>query len=52
MKVVRINTQGSTYDQVIINIRDLNLNKDDNEREKLLYTAITRAKDLVILYKT
>lgn len=51
MKVVRINTQGSTYDQVIINIRDLNLNKDDNEREKLLYTAITRAKDLVILYK-
>lgn len=51
MKVVRINTQGSTYDQVIINIRDLNLNKDDNEREKLLYTAITRAKELVILYK-
>lgn len=45
-------SQGSSYDQVIINIRDLNLNKDDNEREKLLYTAITRAKDLVILYKT
>ena len=45
-------SQGSTYDQVIINIKDLNFNKNVDEREKLLYTAITRAKDLVILYKT
>ncbi len=45
-------SQGSTYGQVIINIKDLFLNTDLKEREKLLYTAITRAKELVILYKT
>ena len=45
-------SQGSTYDQVIINIRNCMLNKDVDEREKLLYTAITRAKELVVLYNT
>ena len=45
-------SQGSTYNQVIINIRNCMLNKDIDEREKLLYTAITRAKELVILYNT
>jgi len=52
MKVKNNKTQGSTYGQVIINIKDLFLNTDLKEREKLLYTAITRAKELVILYKT
>ena len=45
-------SQGSTYNQVIINIKNCMLNKDIDEREKLLYTAITRAKELVILYNT
>ena len=44
-------SQGSTYHQVIINVRDINFNKDKEEREKLLYTAITRAENLVVLYK-
>ena len=44
-------SQGSSYNQVIINMRDLSYNKDINEYNKLLYTAITRAKELVILYK-
>lgn len=45
-------SQGSTYDKVIINIKNCMLNKDINERDKLLYTAITRASNLVILYNT
>lgn len=45
-------SQGSTYEQVIINIRNCMLNKDVDERDKLLYTAITRAKELVVLYNT
>ena len=45
-------SQGSTYNQVIINIKNCMLNKDIDEREKLLYTAITRAKELVVLYNT
>lgn len=44
-------SQGSTYNQVIINVSDINYNKDINEREKLFYTAITRAENLVVLYK-
>lgn len=43
-------SQGSTFKQVIINIRNCMLNKDSEEREKLLYTAITRASELVVLY--
>ena len=45
-------SQGSTYNKTIINIQDLNFNRNIEEREKLLYTAITRAEELVILYKT
>ena len=44
--------QGSTYEKVIINIKNCMLNTDTNERDKLLYTAITRASNLVILYNT
>lgn len=43
-------SQGSTYKQVIINIRNCMYNKDMQERDKLLYTAITRASELVVLY--
>ena len=45
-------SQGSTYEKVIINIKNCMLNTDTNERDKLLYTAITRASNLVVLYNT
>lgn len=42
-------SQGSTYKQTIINISDIDLNKNVEEKRRLLYTAITRASNLVIL---
>lgn len=42
-------SQGSTYNQAIINIENIHLNRNTEERQRLLYTAITRASDLVIL---
>lgn len=44
-------SQGSTYKQVIVNIGNINRNRKRTEREKMIYTAITRASDLLILYK-
>lgn len=44
-------SQGSTYKQAIVNIKNLGLNKNKTERERLLYTAVTRASNLLILYK-
>lgn len=44
-------SQGSTYKQAIINLKNLNLNKNKVEKERLLYTAVTRASDLLVLYK-
>lgn len=44
-------SQGSTYKQVIVNIRNLNINRSKKELLRLLYTAITRASELLILYK-
>lgn len=44
-------SQGSTYKQTIVNIKNLGLNKNKTERAKLLYTAVTRASNLLILYK-
>lgn len=43
-------SQGSTYKDVIINIKDINKNRKEEEKRRLLYTAVTRASDLVILY--
>ena len=43
-------SQGSTYKQVIINYRDIMSNQSKEERERLLYTAITRASELVIFF--
>lgn len=43
-------SQGSTYKQVIINYKDIVSNKNKEERERLLYTAITRASELVIFF--
>lgn len=43
--------QGSTYKQVIVNIQNVNINKNQKEHNRLLYTAVTRASELLILYK-
>jgi hypothetical protein len=43
-------SQGSTYDKVIIDVSDLNKNKNLKEKTRMFYTALTRAKTLVILY--
>ena len=43
-------SQGSTYKQAILNIRDIRINRDLQERERLLYTGVTRASELLILY--
>jgi len=43
-------SQGSTYKDTIINIGNINRNRVDKEKTRLLYTAVTRASNLVILY--
>ena len=43
-------SQGSTYKKAIVNVGNLNLNKNSTEKQRLFYTAITRASDLLILY--
>jgi hypothetical protein len=42
-------SQGSTYKEAILNIGDILICRDINERTRLLYTGITRASDVVIL---
>lgn len=42
--------QGSTYKQAIVNIKNININKNYKEKTRLLYTAVTRASELLILY--
>lgn len=44
-------SQGSSFKNVILNVRNLKLNRNKVELERLLYTAVTRASDLLILYK-
>lgn len=44
-------SQGSTYDKVIINYIDVMKNKNIIERNRLLYTAITRARYKVLILK-
>ena len=43
-------SQGSTYETAIINYKDMCLNSNKKERDRLLYTAITRASDRVLIY--
>ena len=43
-------SQGSTFKQTIVNINGINVNRNESEREKMFYTAVTRASDLLILY--
>lgn len=42
-------SQGSTFKETIINIGNINFCKNQIEKERLLYTAVTRASNLVIL---
>jgi exodeoxyribonuclease-5 len=43
-------SQGSTYKDTILNIKDINRNRVKEEKQRLLYTAVTRASNLVVLY--
>lgn len=43
-------SQGSTFKQVIVNVNDIKSNFNKVEVERLLYTAVTRASDLLILF--
>lgn len=43
-------SQGSTYKQVILNVGNINRNPTPEEKQRLLYTGVTRASDLLILY--
>lgn len=49
MKVFRGTMQGSTYKTTVVNIGNINFNSNLEEKQRLLYTAVTRASDLVIL---
>lgn len=42
-------SQGSTYKQTVVNVKNIMFNKEAEERTRLLYTAVTRASDLLIL---
>jgi hypothetical protein len=43
-------SQGSTYKNVILNVKDIKFNSNVEEVKRLLYTGVTRASDLLILY--
>jgi len=43
-------SQGSTYKTAILNVRNINFNQNPKEKQRLFYTGITRASDLLILY--
>jgi DNA polymerase III delta prime subunit len=43
-------SQGSTYKNVVLNVKDIKFNTNLKEVKRLLYTGVTRASDLLILY--
>jgi hypothetical protein len=43
-------SQGSTYKDTIVNVADISRNRSNVERDRLLYTAVTRASNLLIIY--
>jgi exodeoxyribonuclease-5 len=45
-------SQGSTYKECVINIGNIMINNKADERQRMLYTAVTRASDLIILTNT
>ena len=42
-------SQGSTYKEAIINVGNIGFNKNAIEKERMLYTAVTRASNTIIL---
>lgn len=42
-------SQGSTFTNVILDISNVNINKNKKEKNRLIYTGITRASQLVVL---
>lgn len=42
-------SQGSTYKETIMNIGNIDINRNMAERERLLYTGVTRASNLITL---
>lgn len=44
-------SQGSTYDTAILNYKNMCYNPNKAERKRLLYTAITRASNTVVIYQ-
>lgn len=43
-------SQGSTYKTTVLNVRDISFNQNEKEKQRLFYTGVTRASDLLILY--
>lgn len=43
-------SQGSTYKNTILNVKNVNMNSNEQEKQRLFYTGITRASYLLILY--
>ena len=43
-------SQGSTYRRVILNVGDVNVNPNQSEKTRMLYTGVTRTSELLILY--
>ena len=43
-------SQGSTYETTILNVKDIAFNRNEQEKQRLFYTGITRASQLLILY--
>ena len=43
-------SQGSTYKTTVLNVRDINFNQNEKEKQRLFYTGVTRASNLLILY--
>ena len=43
-------SQGQSFDSVIVNYKDVCKNKNIEERESLLYTAVTRPRNLLIFH--
>lgn len=43
-------SQGSTYQRAILNVGNINLNKNRAEKTRLFYTAVTRAANKVALF--
>lgn len=43
-------SQGSTYRRTILNVSNIMRNSSQKEKDRLLYTGSTRAKELLILY--